>query len=89
MSSATSPVLTIRTNITPPISVNPLSKSDVPLHLKPLFAFLQPTIDGDFGLIGKVHYAPEGTATELGGIVFFILIALAVYGAYNVGKKLL
>lgn len=76
------PSLTFRTNFTPPVTINPLSKVDV----KPgfdLLSILQPSVDGNLPIIGRVHYAPKGEPSGYGLAIASVTFALAIYGLFH------
>ncbi len=83
---AVTPSLTIRTNFTPPITLNPISKSDAKGVSKTLFALFQPAIDGELPIVGRIHYAPNGEPTQMGVLFFAVVLLLAIYGAYKLWR---
>lgn len=87
--ATTTPTLTIRTNFTPPVTINPLSKTDATGLRKVLLSLFQPAVDGELPIVGNIHYAPAGDPTGYGLYVMAAIALLAVIGAYQVGRKLL
>lgn len=83
---ASTPTLTFETNFTPPITLNPLSKSQIDSDL--ILKILQPVISGELPIVGDIRYAPEGEPTGWGRLVFFVVIALALFGAFKLFSSL-
>ena len=79
-------LITIQTNFTPPLTLNPLSKSDVKGGKNFLTTILQPSIDANLPILGNVHYAPAGEPSGYGVIILVAIGALAAYGLYKIIK---
>lgn len=77
------PALTFRTNFTPPITLNPFSKSEVKEAGFSFSKLLQPSVDGVLPIIGEVHYAPNGEPSGYGVALVAVVAALALYGTYK------
>lgn len=75
----------VRTNLTPPIFINPSIKGGDSWFLK----LIKPTVDGE--IVGQqVHYAPFGDASEdTGTYVIAGLAVLLLLGVAAVLKKVL
>lgn len=73
--------LTIRTNVTPSVTLTPGAGGGKGVLLR----FLQPTIDAQLpSPLGNAHIAPYGDASDLGGLVVFGLAFLLAVGAWTV-----
>lgn len=73
--------VTIRTNFTPPFTFDP---TDKPQGSSALMKLIQPSVSGDFPIIGDVHFEPYGKPNEWGLVVLYAVVILALYGLYKI-----
>lgn len=74
--------ITIKTNFTPPITFDPFGREKT--SGRSLLGVLQPSIEGNLPFVGDIHYAPKGNPSGQGVILFYVVIGLALYGAYKI-----